>query len=456
MWDLLYKSPIFATTMYVALIIVTIIYVVFKYRNKRLFTIYNINIYLTLFIYIIITPFHFVNQAWWTLGYYNAEYFYPYLYKSISINFIGIIIFLISNMYFESKKIKSAFFNNVIMQIEHHCIYNVMCIIFVIFSVIYVYIAYKYNDGFALFNGGRMFYYDKGILSYVYQAVTMIINIFGLYFGLYSVNNHKSILLFSFAAFLSISSGSRGSFFLNIVYPLIIVLLYKKSKKITFFMIIRIVICFLILISAALLIGFIRDGGSNMSNFNLINSLLYGSTFSDIRDGAYLFYGYENNFNSKLVLGKTYLAGLLSFIPSYISAFRVEWTWGRFSTVKLFNGLWQTHGGFRGGDSFEAYVNFRIIGVIIASILRGYIFSYVERLFSNYIYDKLKNNAKINVYSIFPMMFLNYIQGFFTMSGSATSIYVYIAFMVIIYSAYFMLPKKQLKVANNIKYNYIK
>lgn len=443
MFDSLYKSPVAAIIIYFLAIITVAFYVAFKYKNKRLFTIYNIGTYITIFTYVVITPFQFRNEAWYALGQQIAAPFYPYLYKSITINFLGFIIFLLSDMYFEQKKHKKIVFKNVDVIIQNTVIYDVMCLIATIFFVIYLYIVFKYNNGFPLFNGGRGFYYNSGILSYIYQATGTVINILGLYFGLYFINNNKSFLFFVLSAFFSISTGTRAAFFLEIIYPIILVVLYKKYKKINFFMILKVVIAAFLLVVFGLFIDFIRNG-NNDSVFSTLQSFLYGNTFCDIRDGAYLFYGYENNFDSKILFGKTYLAGLISFIPSYLSKFRLKWSWGRFSTIGLFNGTWENHFGFRGGSSFEAYVNFRMPGVILFSILNGYFLAIMEESFSDNIYNKIKSGNKINVNSVFYAKFISGLSGFITISSGATTFYTLIVFVLIVYTLHNILPTKNI------------
>ena len=205
-------------------------------------------------------------------------------------------------------------------------------------------------------------------------------------------------------------------------------------------MVLKIVIAIFFLIVFGLFINFIRTG-DNGTAFNALQSFLYGNTFSDIRDGAYLFYGYENNFDSKILFGKTYLAGLISFIPSYLSKFKLKWSWGRFSSLGLLN--LENHFGLRGGNSFEAYANFRMPGVILFSILNGYLLAIVEESFSDNIYNKIKSGEQINVNSFFYAQFILGLSGFITISSSATTLYTLIVFILIVYVLHAILPTKK-------------
>ena len=421
----LFKSPVLAVAVYIVTIIVIGIYLVFKYNHKRLFTIYNVSIYIMFFSYVIVTPFFFNNLAWLALGQTRAEPFYPYLYESISINFIGLLIFLLSDMYFEKRNEDKVVGQKISRILENNISYHAVCAVLIIISVVYLFIVFKFNGGLPLFNGGRAFFYDSGLVSYIYQASTTMISLSGLYIGLYWVNNKKGIWLFIWAVLLYLSTGSRSDVFLGVIYPVIIALIIKNHKRVK---IKYIVLPAVILFVFGIYVGAIRAGAN--SSVNYINQILYGNNFSDIRDGAFMFYGYENNFNAKIVFGKTYLAGLLSFVPSSMSNFRQEWSFGRFSTFTLFG--MKNHFGLRGGIAFEPYINFRIIGVILGSILSGYLFANVEKSYTLNFYNKNRSDEKMNVNSIFFAKLLVSVQSFFSISTNIRVVYELIVYWIMI------------------------
>ena len=179
----------------------------------------------------------------------------------------------------------------------------------------------------------------------------------------------------------------------------------------------------------------------------MLSSLLYGNTFSDIRDGSYLFWGYDTFMNNTVIGGKTYLAGILSFIPSSLSEFRTEWSWGRFSTIKMFNGVWSNHFGFRGGNSFEAYVNFRMPGVILVSLLKGYIFANVEKAYNINIHDKLCENKKFSPESILYLFLLYYAYATLNVSQTMANLYVIVVLLICLRLIYTILSSNR-----NIRY----
>ena len=265
-----------------------------------------------------------------------------------------------------------------------------------------------------------------------------MISLSGLYLGLYWVNNKKGMWLFIWAALLYLSTGSRSDVLLGIIYPVIIAFIIKKHKRLKVKYIVLPVVMIAI---AGIYIGVIRSGTSTSVNF--VSQIFYGNNFSDIRDGAFLFYGYENNFNSKIILGKTYLAGLLSFVPSSLSNFRQEWSYGRFSTEVLFG--MKNHFGLRGGIAFESYINFKEIGVVVLSIINGYLFANIEKSYTMNFYNPTQSEEKMNINSILYVKILEAIQGFCINSSGIRSIYVLIVYLTMILSVKTLLSANKSK-----------
>jgi hypothetical protein len=86
-----------------------------------------------------------------------------------------------------------------------------------------------------------------------------------------------------------------------------------------------------------------------------------------------------SNWDGTLLLGKTYLAGFLGFIPSFLFPLRQQWNLGP-ETLKL-SGVYVTdpthiHPGLRGTYLAEAYLNFGILGLLGISIFVGWFFLY--------------------------------------------------------------------------------
>jgi oligosaccharide repeat unit polymerase len=104
----------------------------------------------------------------------------------------------------------------------------------------------------------------------------------------------------------------------------------------------------------------------------------YGNNFSDLRDFAWVLAYWDG----ELLGGRTQLAGVLGFIPSVLSSFRTEWSWGRVSTEMVGVGTREAtsvHPGLRPGLFGEVYMNFGIVGAIVGGLLLGYV---VARLYA--------------------------------------------------------------------------
>jgi oligosaccharide repeat unit polymerase len=95
--------------------------------------------------------------------------------------------------------------------------------------------------------------------------------------------------------------------------------------------------------------------------------IFYGNHLSDTRDFAWILSCWDETY----VLGKTYLAGLISFIPRFISEFRGEWAISVY-TNRLVGFDSTTHAGLRPGIFGEAFFNFGYLGVVLLGLLLGY------------------------------------------------------------------------------------
>ena len=112
------------------------------------------------------------------------------------------------------------------------------------------------------------------------------------------------------------------------------------------------------------------------NSYSVVDKIKYGNSFSDARDFAFVLSGR----NDEYLYGKTYLAGLMSFIPSSFSDFRTEWAIGHVSLkmAGVYEGGWTEHGGLRGGSFMESYLNFGYLGIILISIIYGYIMEWIS------------------------------------------------------------------------------
>lgn len=123
-----------------------------------------------------------------------------------------------------------------------------------------------------------------------------------------------------------------------------------------------------LIVSFGFYLGSLRAGQYSPIQFfgSLLFLLLYGNNFSDLRDFAWVYSGWDHGFWA----GRTYLAALASFVPRVASKFRD--TWGLGVATDLTVGFDpEVHPGLRPGNFGEGYLNFGILGVICVGILLG-------------------------------------------------------------------------------------
>jgi oligosaccharide repeat unit polymerase len=127
-------------------------------------------------------------------------------------------------------------------------------------------------------------------------------------------------------------------------------------------------------------LGDVRSGQTNVaataSKFGF--HFFYANNFSDLRDFAWVLAYWDG----EALAGRTQLAGLLGFIPSVLSTFRTEWSWGRVSTDMVGVGVREAtsaHPGLRPGLFGELYLNFGLVGVVAGGLVLGYV---VARLYA--------------------------------------------------------------------------
>lgn len=124
----------------------------------------------------------------------------------------------------------------------------------------------------------------------------------------------------------------------------------------------------IVLASAALSIATLRgDSSSGRDQLDMIRTLLYGNNLSDLRDFAWILTGLDT---VGFFWGKTYLAGYLSFIPTFMFPFREQYGLGR--VTPMLAGLDPAfHSGLRPPIFGEMYINFGLPGLCIGGFFYG-------------------------------------------------------------------------------------
>ncbi len=102
-------------------------------------------------------------------------------------------------------------------------------------------------------------------------------------------------------------------------------------------------------------------------------NVFYGNSFSDTRDFALVL----SYWNGHHFWGMTYLAGLIAFVPRFLSPFRDTWALGVVTATMA--GFSPTqHSGLRVGFFGEAYLNFGLSGVLLLSFAIGAVLRLVD------------------------------------------------------------------------------
>lgn len=409
-------------------IVFFIVYIYVKYKlRKYFFSIFNIGLYIYFFAFLISPVFFYVDESWIALGISKAITMHEYLNKCILINGIAFIVYILSLIYFEFLQRNK---NSTIARYERkfsNCIsHTIIDLIFIVSCLIWYVIVLMYCGGFPLFNGNRTFFLGTSI-SPIYLFLNHIIFLITLFYGTKFKNKkYKCFLLVGMVT--QLLQGNRGPVLIGLVFPIIVMLLYKnnkfkgktelqlkreKTKNIK-----KIFVYIPIILIVGLIIGFYRYA-SDISSFNWIAEIAYGNNFSDIRDGAFILVGFKHTIDNSYIMGNTYFAALLSFLPSSVLEFRHTWSYGHFVTMGLFG--WPDHFGLRGGNGMEGYLNFGLPGVLFVSIIQGLIAGKLEKRFYQYF---VVETCDLKGGEIFIWMLLFEIGGFFGVTSNTYDVYV--------------------------------
>lgn len=415
--------------MFIITALIFCIYVGYKFlKRKYLLSIFNMNFYIFTFALLVASWGQFTKEAWGFLGVDDPVRFYPYLDKIILINCIGFLVYIsvafvvefdhykINKVNFEDK------FTTIASQINEKYISIILWL-----SIIGWIIMIIIGGEIPLF-GNRMLFNvpELRIIRPFYLILNYIISIASAYFSFnYILTKNRAILPnFIVGVIIILLTANRGPV-MFLLLNMFIVWIYlknniKKANKL-------IVIAVLISLVLGVSLSFVRAREFNFNGLieKIKVEIIYGNTFSDIRDGAYVLKGYQDKYEGFL-LGKNYAADIISFIPSSISEFRAKWSYGSFSTDTLFG--MKDHYGLRGGWFLEPYINFGYLGVIIIAIINGFALGVVEKIFWKCIIcEKNKKFDKIQIIATFFM----FITSVLMISSAFNSFYAYVAIVIL-------------------------
>ena len=189
---------------------------------------------------------------------------------------------------------------------------------------------------------------------------------------------NKNFLKLLFICISLFFTAKRGQLFFPIFISIIAFLIYKKkSLKLS------IVGGLLILITA------ISRNFSKLINgdFDLEDVLMSLSTsfFVSVRELTRVLY-FFNAGNHDLLYGKTYIAGLFSFIPTNINTLKANYNYMRYTSI-ISNQNPDDFGGMRSTYLGEAYVNFGYAGIILLPFFFAITIYIFHLLVKKYSYD---------------------------------------------------------------------
>lgn len=198
---------------------------------------------------------------------------------------------------------------------------------------------------------------------------------------------------------LGVLTGARSVVFGGVLFYLLAVITYRSlTRGMSPWRALRLVPLAAALLVLAVYIGDVREGQFNLlvTIATLGAKLLYGNNFSDLRDFAWVRSYWDGNF----FYGKTQLAGLLSFVPSFLLDFRANWNWGVITTTMV--GLnSEVTPGLRTGPFGEAFFNFGLIGVLAAGLLYGAVCRGVHQYTLNVSRARSPREARLAILAAF-------------------------------------------------------
>jgi oligosaccharide repeat unit polymerase len=187
------------------------------------------------------------------------------------------------------------------------------------------------------------------------------------------VDTKEKVLLYCTLAltFGLVFFGARGNLvaiYINVLFCYFVMMRTKVS-------LFRIASLMGIAIVFGFYLGNARSGDYSVGGFfaSFLTMLLYGNTFSDLRDFAWVYSAWPHAFWA----GKTYLAAIMSFVPRFASQFRDTWALGA-ATASTVGFDPQVHPGLRPGIFGEGYFNFGLPGVIAVGLIFGFMLRRVD------------------------------------------------------------------------------
>lgn len=250
--------------------------------------------------------------------------------------------------------------------------------------------------------------------------------------GRFEVRRERSMLLLSAVLGTALFFyGARGFLLAVAQVPLTVWLMRRRTRVKLYHLAVLIVCGFM----ASVLLDALRHHVSIGRAFINAGALIaFGNSFSDTRDFALVLSLWDHGF----FLGKTYLAGLIAFVPRVISPFRDKWALG-VVTATMAGLNPREHAGLRIGNSGEAYLNFGLPAVILLGLFSGSVLRFIDMRVKEAIVHSPRD---VRPYSYF---FISSFVTIFVNSVGFSSVYtslllLFTAIILLVFSRYIKLP----------------
>lgn len=372
-----------------------------------IFSIFNICLF-QFIAELVVSPLYFVNDySWRALWVDSSGLMTGYTATSLFVNLLGFCIFLImvnilqclSHPQWGTATARHA-------EVIDIAGVNVLIVILV---VAFVVICFTVNGTFPLFNGQRGFS-NGTIFALPYTVVTRMLPALGLYYGIRLSSRVEDWIGFFACTCSLFLTGNRESVFLVVLLPTFLMWVYKSGNirlsAIEFMSSLRrklpiVVAAIFGVVALGLIYSNIRSSSSSAGGiYSAFEEMLYGNTFSDIRDGAYVLRGIDFA-GGNFLNGKTYQAAFALLAPGHFGDLKTNYLYGTFTTETLFG--WVGHFGLRGGWFLEPYFNFGILGVVCFAVAMGYVFARLEWIFSEFFLTRCKSLTGSEVFVPFVL-----------------------------------------------------
>lgn len=416
---------------YFLIIVSMMIYFVFKIKyRKYLFSAFNISFFVYSFGLLISPIYYFFDNNWWRIGINSFSELHFYMSKTLMINAVGYFFFIIALIYSEMSNKDVVFIKKFTKILDRNISKRSIDVVFFPSIVMWHFFCLKYCKGYPLINGNRTFFLGNKFsffYSFLNECIVVIVLIYLCDFLIKKQGGVKAIIGLITVAL----QGNRSSLIVYLIVPFMLYAVYwnrgkQLSKYQMIYRLIKILAVIFFIGVIGILIQLVRKNVI-INTKNIVREVFLGNTFSDIRDGAAILKGFETAGNGVYILGKTFLAGLISFLPSSICQFRQDWSWGRYVTQQLLH--LDNHFGLRGGNSLEAYINFGWFGVVVFSVLLGVVSGYLERAFYKIIIKKEKKFIGLDCLAFSCVI---WVRNFFISGNNTYNLYVDIVLIVIL------------------------